>query len=309
MSLNLGTSEKVIKKSLVIAFSADDNCIRKMDKSNAENTSHSESLKMKAGTYVTIPVLLDSKSQIIKFKFSIAKGLDAELSCTLFDGEEIVELLPPRRVIEVTDSLRVNLQLEPGGHRMIEFKLSNVFSWVRSKRFTYSISVQPEPQSPHTQNPVPIPAVVNCSSTVALRDAEAEVERCRIDFASSSQEQGSIALRLRAAEIELEKMAQTVNDLRVAVLSASQRSIDASAALSRAQTAAAAIKAGGVGPSVTPEAPGSCDMLIAPLSEQSTSEGHEAVTQPLSSPVQAVSQATGNQAPAPANASETRTIT
>jgi hypothetical protein len=215
----------------------------------SNSNRHTETLKLKAGTFVTIPVMLDSSSQVIEYSFAVNKGLDAELSCSLYETDDstvAVELLAPRRIVNVADSIRVNLRLEPGGHRMLEFKLSNVFSWIRSKTFTYTIAVQPEPHAPSLQPQAPLrvipPAGNDSAALVALYNAERDVERLQAAADVTSQEQSRAVLQLSSAEAELQKLAQKVSELRSVVVAAMERNAAANAAVARARDAASAAK-------------------------------------------------------------------
>lgn len=224
---------------------------------SATSNSHTEKLKLKAGTFVTIPVILDSSSQVIQYSFSIGRGLDAELSCVLYESDEAappVQILSPRRIMDVTDSIRVNLQLEKGGHRTLEFKLSNVYSWIRSKRVTYTLAVTSEPSSLSTlpvSQSVPLPSKPEVSAGVraameVVEEAERSVARTLAAAEAASKEQTRVALQLSAAEVDLEKITKVVSALRASLTEATHRSSSAADELQRARAAVTAALAASV---------------------------------------------------------------
>ena len=211
-----------------------------MDKPHA--ASHSDSLTVKAGAVVTIPVILDCRSQVVEYTFTVvdgvSNGLDVELSCTLQDPSvspvKPVELLPVQRVQDIFGSMRVNLELPRGAHAVLEFRLSNSFSWLRSKSLKYKISVLPEPDPADLAK-----AALEAALQVTVA---AEAETARLDAAAelAATLQARAALELKEAEIVAEAAASAVVARREALAAAQAEAASASSAAEAARAAAAA---------------------------------------------------------------------
>lgn len=213
-----------------------------MDKPHA--ASHSDSLHVKAGAFVTIPVVLDAKSQVVEYSFAVVdgvvNGMDVELSCTLQDpnaGTSPAELLPAQRVQDIFGSMRVNLELPRGAHAVLEFRLSNAFSWMREKSVTYKISVIPE------QDPVEVAKKEMEKALLAVRGAEAEAARLEVAAELAITAQTRAVLEVTEAEAAAEAAARVVTSRREACAVAESDAAAATALLEAARAAVASAQA------------------------------------------------------------------
>lgn len=209
-----------------------------MDKAHA--ASHSDSLSIKAGATVAIPVILDSKSQEITYSFTVDGGLDVDLCCVLLDAEKSsapVELVASKRISSHKDSLRVNLELARGAHAVLEFRLSNAYSWMRSKNIKYEISVLPEP------DPVDLAREALAQAVQVAQRAEAEAARLEAASELAATAQARAALELSEAEAAAEAAARLVAARREAAAAAKSEAASVASALSAAQAEVAAAQA------------------------------------------------------------------
>ena len=200
----------------------------------AQPVSHSESVDLRAGAILTIPVVIDSKSQEIEYSFSILGGLDVELSCTLHDesNSSTVELVPKRRISnEHTDRMRVNLDVSRGSHAVVEFQLSNAYSWVRSKKLSYKITVLSEPDE--------LARAQLSAATKESEVADAAVTRLHAAAELLGKAQVQASSELAKAEAAAEQAARLVVSLREAAIAVDAEASAATVALDAARAAAA----------------------------------------------------------------------